>query len=65
MYMRIETGNPNDPISARGSTYTIEVRIGRRRQGETRYARLTGPEARAIGKALLAAAKGYKELTAN
>jgi hypothetical protein len=63
MYLRIETGNPNDPISVRGSTYTIELRIGRRRRGETRYARLTGPEAREIAKALLTAAKGYKGLT--
>lgn len=64
MDWKIETKRQSDPVfvtdygSEDGVVDTIEVRIGHRRSGETRYADLTPWQARKLAVALLWASAG-------
>ncbi len=65
--MWISTTNPADPVAVRQSHRPgkVELRIGRERPGQTRYARLSPSEARRVAYALLAAAEEALDQKAN
>ena len=61
MRTTVKSFSQADPVSLNSGHNSIELRIGPKEQGKTRYARLTASQARQLAYALLHAAEAVQE----